>query len=416
MTYAVEVESLKFSYNEKKILNNVTFSVEKGEFVSIIGPNGSGKSTLLKNIASNLKPDKGCIKIDGRDLKLFKSKELAKKMALVPQDTNISFDFQVFDIVLMGRSPYLSRFEREKEYDYEVTTQALKLTDTFYLRDRNINEISGGERQRVIIARALAQEPEIILLDEPTSHLDINHQIEILNLLHKLNREKGMTILIVIHDINLAARYSNKMMLLNDGEILSIGKPEDVVTQRNMEKAYNMDIIVNENPYTNSPYIIPISHRKKNNKVSRKKIHIICGGGTGEEVIRKLELNGYKISLGVVNIGDSDWKLGKRLSLKMIEEMPFTDISQDNFERNINVIKESDIIVLTSIPYGRGNIKNIEAAYRGLQLGKNVILIDDYGKYDTFDYIEGKAQALLDKMKSNGLKIVKTVDRLLEII
>jgi len=416
MNLELEIESLYFEYDERMVLSDISFSISKGDFVSIIGPNGSGKSTLLKNLASILKPIKGNIKLEGKKIDEYRAKELARKMALVPQDTNVTYDFSVFDIVLMGRNPYLNRLEKEKQIDFQIVKDSLKLTNTLHLRDRNINEISGGERQRVIIARALAQEPEIILLDEPTSHLDINHQIEILSLLKKLNKEKKMMILLVIHDINLAARFSNKMILLNEGRVLSIGEPEAVITNQNMERAYNVNMLISHNPHTNSPYIIPLvpDENQISSKV-RRKLHIICGGGSGIDVISRLDMMGHEISIGVINIGDSDWELGKKLSLNLIEEMPFNEIKEETFRKNIEAIKNADLVILTSVPYGNGNIKNLMAALKALELGKPVYLIDNYNKR-TFDYTEGKASHLLSEMKKIGLKVVSSVDRLMEIL
>lgn len=250
MDKAIVVDSLEFGYTNKSVLKDISFSVEKGQFISIIGPNGSGKSTLLKNLANIYSPLKGNIEIDGKNISNYNKKELARKIALVPQDTTISYDFSVFDVALMGRFPYIGRFEKESEKDYKMVVDALKLTNTFHLRDRSINEISGGERQRVIIARALIQEPDIIFLDEPTSHLDINHQIDLLTLLKNLNKEKNTTIILVIHDINLACRYSDKIVLMDDGKILSEGNPEEVITRENIEEAYGLNVIIEENPYT----------------------------------------------------------------------------------------------------------------------------------------------------------------------
>jgi cobalamin transport system ATP-binding protein len=417
MNSKLEIKALSFGYSNNLILKNISFEVEEGEFVSIIGPNGSGKSTLLKCITNINKPKSGDVFIEGIKINDHKTKELAKKVAVVPQDTFIDFDFTVFDTVLMGRSPYISRFERETEEDFRITKEALKLTDTLGLRDRKISELSGGERQRVIIARALAQQPDIILLDEPTSHLDINHQMEVLNFLKELNKQNKMTLLIVIHDINLAARYSDKLVLLKDGEILDIGTPEDVITSENMEKAYEMNMLINHNLFTNSPHIIPLcSNKHIHEKVSNKRVHIICGGGTGSEVITTLEMKGYDISIGVVNIGDSDWDLSKKLSLKIVEETPFSEITPLSYSKNIEEISKSDVIVLTSVPYGNGNIKNLQAAQHGLELGKSVLLIDQYDRYDQFDYVEGNAKKLIEMMKEKGLVVVNSVERLLEVI
>ncbi len=256
--YALEVKDLEFGYRDELVIRDISFHIEKGKFISIIGPNGSGKSTLLKILSNLYRPNSGYIFLDGKDIRAFKRKEIAKKISLVPQDTNIDYDFMVEDIVMMGRHPYKGRFQKEDEEDYRIVEEALYMTNTLQLKDRLITEISGGERQRVIIAKALAQEPFIIMLDEPTSNLDINHQIEILNLLKRFNSKRGTTIVLVIHDINLAARYSDEIILLNMGKILGKGSPEEVITTKNIESSYHMDVAIEKNKYTNTIYLTPI--------------------------------------------------------------------------------------------------------------------------------------------------------------
>lgn len=256
--YSIEVKNLKFGYREDLVIKNISFDIKQGKFLSIIGPNGSGKSTILKLLNNIYYPKSAKILIEGKDIKSFKKRDLARRMALVPQYTIINYEFTVEEVVLMGRHPYKGRFERENKNDAEIVREALELTDTLYLKDRIITEISGGERQRVLIAKALAQEPSIILLDEPTAHLDINHQIEILNLLKKLNKEKGTTIVLVIHDINLGIRYSDEIIMLNKGEILGRGTPEQVITKDNIELAYNLKVAIDRNKHTNKIYLTPV--------------------------------------------------------------------------------------------------------------------------------------------------------------
>src|SRR5690554_3242159 len=199
--YALEVKNLQFGYKNNLVIRDISFKIKAGSFVSIIGPNGSGKSTLLKALNNIYRPQEGSILLYNRDILSYKKKDLARKIALVPQDTSIDYEFTVEDIVMMKRHPYKGRFEREDESDYKIVKEALELTNTLTLNDRIINQISGGERQRAIIAKALAQKPAMILLDEPTSNLDINHQMDILNILKKLNEENGLTVILVIHDI-----------------------------------------------------------------------------------------------------------------------------------------------------------------------------------------------------------------------
>lgn len=257
--YSINVKDLNYSYDDKKILQDINISLEKNKFYSIIGPNGSGKTTLLKNIARILPPQKECIYIDGKEINSYKVRDLAKKMASVPQNTNIDFDFTVLDIILMGRSPYLKAFQNEGEKDLKIAHEVMEMTNTWHLKDKNINELSGGERQRVIIARALAQESEIILLDEPISNLDMQHQLEILDTVKYLNRE--VTIVAVLHDLNLAGEYSDYILMLKEGKILSSGKPEQVLTEKNIKETYNMNTYILKNPVTGKPHIIPVSKR-----------------------------------------------------------------------------------------------------------------------------------------------------------
>lgn len=256
--YSIEVKNLKFGYKKNLVLKDLSFDIKKGMFLSIVGPNGSGKSTILKLLNNIYYTKSASISIEGKDINSFKKKDLARKMALVPQDTIINYEFTVEEVVLMGRHPYKGRFEREDTNDFEIVEDALKLTDTLYLKNRMITEISGGERQRVLIARAIAQEPSIILLDEPTAHLDINHQVEILNLLQRLNKEKGTTIVLVIHDINLGIRYSDEIIMLNKGEILGRGRPEKVITKDNIALAYNLKVAIDRNKHTNKIYLTPV--------------------------------------------------------------------------------------------------------------------------------------------------------------
>lgn len=261
--YSIEVKNLEFGYRESLILKGLSFSIKKGEFVSIIGPNGSGKSTLLKTLNNLYKPNNGTILIEGKNIDDYKRKDLARIIGFVPQDTIIDYEFTVEDIVRMGRHPYKRRFQKEDKEDYKIVYDVMEMTNTLKIKDRIITEISGGERQRVLIAKALAQNPSIILLDEPTSHLDINHQIDLLNLLRSLNRKKGTTIILVIHDINLAARFSDGIILLNEGEIIGSGNPEKVITADNIEKAYNLDVVIENNKYTNTVSLTPLNNKGK---------------------------------------------------------------------------------------------------------------------------------------------------------
>lgn len=259
--YSIQVQNLAYSYDDKDILKNLNIDFEENKFYSIIGPNGSGKTTFIKNLSKILEPKKNSILIEDKDIVSYKNKELAKKVSTVPQNTILDFDFSALDIVLMGRSPYISRFQSEKDKDIEIVKNSMEMTNTWHLREKNISSLSGGEQQRVLIARAIAQDTNIILLDEPISHLDLYHQVELLDTIKFLNR--NITVIAILHDLNLAAQYSDYILLMNKGKIIAKGTPEEVVTKRNIKEAYNIDVHLLKNPSNGRPYIIPVSRSSK---------------------------------------------------------------------------------------------------------------------------------------------------------
>ena len=252
---ALECKEIRFRYHRDWILEGLSFSAAHGEFFGIIGPNGSGKTTLLKIMDGILRPEEGLIRIGETDMREMKRKDFAKIVAMVPQDSPIIFPFTVHEVVLMGRAPHLGRLMFERERDLAVSKRAMELTDTLSLADRNMNELSGGERQRVLIARALAQEPGIILLDESTAYLDIKHQVAFFDLMRDLNRKQGLTVIAVTHDINLAALFCDRILLMKGGCIHSIGKPYDVITESNIKDVYETDVTVDCNPQTGLPRV-----------------------------------------------------------------------------------------------------------------------------------------------------------------
>jgi len=251
----LEIRDLSAGYGHRRVLDQISLKASEGEVVGIIGPNGSGKTTLLKTITKVLEPISGTVLIDGTNVNEMQSKEIAKKVAVVSQVISINFEFTVEDIVLMGRTPYIKGSETVE--DINIVRDAMEKTNTLFLKDRLITQLSGGELQRVIIARAFAQNPKILLLDEPTSHLDITNQIDILNLVKNASR-KGMVVVAVIHDLNLAAYYCDKICLLQDGKLISVGTPEQVLTSSNIERAFNITVKVIPNEITNSLYVIPV--------------------------------------------------------------------------------------------------------------------------------------------------------------
>ncbi len=248
-------QNLSFRYTDKTVVDDVSFTVDGARLVAVIGPNGSGKTTLLKLINATLYPDAGRMLIEGRDSRKWSRREIARTVAIVPQESPAIFPFFAEEIVLMGRFSHLGALTFEDKADYRIAHEAMAQTDCLSFAHRRFNELSAGERQRVLIARALAQEPKILLLDESTVFLDLKHQAQFLTLLGRLNREQNLTVIFVTHDINLAAQNAEVILLLENGKKYDIGTPAEVITARNIKEVYDVEVSVDQNPYNGSPRV-----------------------------------------------------------------------------------------------------------------------------------------------------------------
>ena len=242
----IDLDSLSISISNKMIVDGVTIDVEKGEFVGIIGPNGSGKSTLLKAIYRYLKPRSGTIMIDGQDISSMSLKESSLKTAVVTQHNFYNFEFKVKDVVLMGRAPHKKGLEMDNEEDYEIVDSALERVGMTDFADRSFSTLSGGEQQRIVLARALAQQTDCLILDEPTNHLDVKYQLQLMDVVRGL----GVTVLAALHDLNIAAAYCDRLYMMSNGHVVISGTPEEVLTEENILNIYGVKAAVHKSPYT----------------------------------------------------------------------------------------------------------------------------------------------------------------------
>jgi iron complex transport system ATP-binding protein len=238
----MELENISFTYDSSPVLKELSLCIQESDFIGLIGPNGSGKSTLLKIMSDILKPDTGSIKFKGSETGRISKKVFAQSVCWISQGHPMVFPFKVSEVVLMGRHPYLSPLSFESHEDFKISQRAMKTTMTSQFSDRFFNEISEGEKQRVMIASALAQNPELMLLDEPTSALDLKYQIEIMNILKNLNANHKMTLVVAIHDLNLASRFCNRIILINEGKIVSDGTPLQVLKKDILEEVYGIEL------------------------------------------------------------------------------------------------------------------------------------------------------------------------------
>lgn len=253
---AVETRGVDFSYYDGLVLRDVSLGLGEGDLMGLIGPNGSGKTTLLRVLSGLLPPKRGHVYLDGRNIHEFSRREIARRVAVVPQELAMPFDFSVYEMVMMGRTPHVRPILGAGSSDRQVVAEKMELTATTALAERPFNELSGGEKQRVIIAMALAQEPQILLLDEPTVHLDINHQVEILELIKRLNRQGNLTVLATMHDLNLAALYFDRLVLLAGGRVVTNGSPAEVLREESIRQVFQADVQVQEHPTHHTPQVV----------------------------------------------------------------------------------------------------------------------------------------------------------------
>ncbi|MBC7216800.1 MAG: ABC transporter ATP-binding protein [Candidatus Caldatribacterium sp.] len=399
----LEVQGVSFAYRDgEEVLSGISFSLERGDFVGVLGPNGSGKTTLLYLLARLLIPQKGAIFLEGRDIRTFPRRLFARKVAVVFQEVPGNVDLPSSDIVMMGRIPYLSRFQKETRADEEAVTWAMEVTSTLAFAEEPLSELSGGERQRVLIARALAQKPELLLLDEPTSHLDVAHELEILGILKNLTR-MGITVFAIFHDVNLVAQFCEKALLLKAGYLLRFGKVSEVLSEASLEELFGVPFVEVANPFAFRSLFLPLQRPGRERK--KKQVHLICGGGSGLAVMRLLYEEGFSVSVGVVNRFDSDEEMAERLGFQVVREKPFSPLSDDALREALTLARESDFVVIAPTFWGWGNVRNLDLALALQREGKRILIFSDALKEDR-DYTGGEARGKLCSLLEGGGVVV----------
>jgi iron complex transport system ATP-binding protein len=257
--HALAFQAVSFAYRRSPVFSSLDLAFEEGGWTAILGPNGTGKTTLLRLAGGGLRPTHGSVALFGMSLSEVPVRQRARTLAFVPQETHLIFDFTVEEVVLMGRSPHLGLLGLETERDRAIASTAMERTDVLHLAGRPFRALSGGERQRAVLARALAQEPRVLLLDEPTAHLDLRHQIALYEILARLNSETGLTLVLASHDINLATRYSGRVVLLHEGRVAADGPPESVLDPATLGAVYGVRVDVRRDPSTGRPVVVPLS-------------------------------------------------------------------------------------------------------------------------------------------------------------
>ena len=345
----IELDSVGVELGETPVLEDVSLDVPEGAFLALVGPNGAGKTTLLRTCNGIVSPTAGRVRVDGHDVTSSSPRDVGRLVATVPQTTRVAFEFDVADVVAMGRTPHRGRFETTDADDRTAVESALERTDTARFADRSIDELSGGERQRVVLARALAQETPVLLLDEPTASLDINHQVRTLALAREL-ATAGRTVVAAIHDLDLAARFCDRVALLSDGSVLADGPPEAVLTAERLESAFGVRTAVGTNPVTGTPAVTPLADEPP----GRHRVHVLGRGTDAARTIGRLIQRGVAVTVGVVPEGDAASVTARAVAREVVVAPPFEPVADDRVAAAATLVDRADAVVVAG-PVGGPN-------------------------------------------------------------
>ena len=365
----VELDGVTASLAGETVLRDVTASVESGQFVGLVGPNGAGKTTLLRTINGRIEPDGGRVSVAGQPVADRSSRALARQVATVPQRTELSFAFPVRAVVEMGRFPHRSRLGLA-DPGADRIEWAMERTGIADLADRPVTETSGGERQRVLLARALAQDAPVLLLDEPTASLDVNHQVRTLGLVRELVDGEGRTAVAAIHDLDLAARFCDELVLLAGGRVRASGEPEDVLTEANVESAFDTPAAVGRNPVTGSATVTALPARTAGDRHGR--VHVVGGGGRGASIVHRLVAAGYEVTAGVLHEDDPDLAAVRALDVEAVTVPPFTSV-ESGVDDALGLAARADVTVLADVDVGPANAGNLAVA----EAARRLVVVDD---------------------------------------
>lgn len=390
------VENLSAGY-DGPAFEAVDFRVEPGEFVGLLGPNGTGKSTLLKAISGSIRPMKGRIELFGKPFERYRPQELARRMAMLPQQPPSDHEFSVLEVVQFGRHPYQQAFGwGQAEKDRRVVEEAMRALGVESWKDRRMGTLSGGEQQRVRLAQALAQEPELLLLDEPTAWADLSYQLELMRQVSELARARRLAVVAVLHDLNQASQFCSRLLLLHHGRLHKDGTPGEVLTEEAIAMAYGVPVHVRNHPETGAPYILPrmaINPGRRRNRT----IHVVAGGASAQTLIPRLYAQGYDLTAGVLNALDSDLELATSLDVPTIAEAPFASISAESARLLRERLASADLVVVTGVGFGPGNLENLKAV---AEAGRPTYLLG--GPMDGRDFTGGEATRLFEQLIAAG--------------
>jgi cobalamin transport system ATP-binding protein len=397
---ALVLENVTAGYAARTVLRGVSLSVHAGEVVGLIGPNGSGKTTAVRVSSRTLPPRTGRVLVAGHDPYTLPARRAARLLSVVPQELAPTFEFTALEVVLMGRSSHLTPLGGGGPDDYRAARSAMESAGIIHLGDRPVGELSGGEKQRVILAQALAQEAPVMLLDEPTTHLDPGHVVGILETVHSLARG-GTAVMAVFHDLNLASASCDRLVALSGGQVVEDGPPEQVVTSTFLREVYGVEAEVHPHFATGRPVVLLGPRLRAPTRTGSMRAHVVGGGGRGAPLIRGLAELGFDVSVGVVHSTDTDEVVAERLNLVRVTVPPFSHIGDEAAMEALGLMRSADVTVVADAPYGPGNMANLTVVLAAVRDGHRVVLMDQVPMRDR-DFTGGAASRLWGEISRNA--------------
>ncbi|MGX9755450.1 ABC transporter ATP-binding protein [Clostridioides difficile] len=396
----LRTNNLSVGYDKKVVVSDINIEVKNGEILCLLGSNGAGKTTILRSLSKLITPIKGEIYLNDEDISHISRKTLSKKMALVLTNRLLGDLMTVQDVVNMGRYPYTGFFGNLSKKDLMMVDDSLESVNALHLKKRYFDELSDGEKQKVLVARALVQEPEIIILDEPTTHLDIKHRLELMNILKKLSKEKSISVILSLHEIDIALKSCDKVVLVKNNKIIAYGQPEDMVDENMINSLYELD----DKNFNSLLGAVEISNKSKND------VFIIGGGGKATPVYRAFTKRGIGMYSGIIHKNDIDYEIGRTMGIKLFTEKPFEPISDESFNLAIRNLNNSKIIIDTGFSVGEANKRNIDIIKEALKLDKKVYSFrtkNEGNKYykslsNNIEYVD-KVSQVVDSIDTNNL-------------
>lgn len=379
-------------YGPEPALLEVSLSVRSGEVVGLVGPNGSGKTTVVRVASRALRPSAGSVELSGRDPYRMQAREAARSVAVVPQEVQPAFSYSVLEMVLMGRTPYLSAWGSGGPQDWSRAREAMASTQIQHLADRSVDELSGGERQRVILAQALAQDAPVLLLDEPTTHLDLRHVVELLGIVRGLATRDGKAVLAIVHDLNLAAAACDRLVVLHRGRVVTEGPAEEIVTPHLLRSVWGVDADVVADPVTGRPSV-RLGPAAVVEPSDGRRAHVVGGAGRGAPLLRRLAEAGFDVSVGVLHGSDTDAAVAERLNLVRVSVPPFSTIDEESAAACRAMMLAADLLVVCDAPFGPGNVANLRLALGAARAGVRTVLLEQIPIAER-DFTEGEATEL----------------------